>query len=106
MSVTTAFMPMQGQNQNLTASATSATATVGWNANQLRFTVKAGGGDLYVYTYFSGNTSSVRVATTADYCIVAGQSSIITKNPRHDTVAYVTDTGATAVFKVIPGEGM
>lgn len=106
MSVTTAFMPMQGQNQNLTASGTSQTATIGWGANQLRITVKAGGGDLCIYNYSSGNASAVRPATTADYCVVAGQSSVISKSMRHDTIAFVTDTGATAAFKVIPGEGM
>lgn len=106
MSVRNAFMPVQGANQNLTASPTSQTATVGFMSNQLRITVKAGGGDLYVYNYASGNASAVRAATTADYCIVAGQSSIITKSMRHDTIAFVTDAGATAVFKVIPGEGV
>lgn len=106
MSVTTAFMPMQGQNQNLTATATSATATIPQGSNQLRITVKAGGGDLYIYNYSSTNASAVRPATTADYCVVAGQSSVITKSARHDTIAFITDTGATAAFKIIPGEGM
>lgn len=105
MSVTTAFMPMQGQNQNLTALPASATATIGWGANQLRITVKAGGGDVFVYSYRSTNSSSVRPATTADYCVVAGQSSVITKASAHDTIAFITD-GTSAAFKVIPGEGM
>lgn len=105
MSVNTAFSPMQGANQNLTALPTSSTATIGWGANQLRITVKAGGGDLYIYNYSSGNNSAVRAATTADYCVVAGQSSVITKAARHDTIAFMTD-GTSAAFKVIPGEGM
>lgn len=104
MSVNTAFQPSQGQNQNLSATTTSAIATVMRGTNQLRITVKAGAGDLFIYTYSSTNASAVRAATQNDFCIVAGQSSTFTRQQTHDSVAYISDS--TAVFKLIPGEGM
>lgn len=104
MSVNTAFQPAQGQNQNLTAGATSAVATVIKQTNQLRITCKAGGGDLFVYTYSSTNTSAVRAATLNDFCIVAGQCTTFTRALTHDSVAYISD--GTANFKLIPGEGI
>lgn len=106
MSVNTAFSPTQGQNRNLTATTTSQVETgFGRGANQLRVTAKAGGGDLFIYSYSASNASAVRAATTADYCVVAGQSSTFTKGANHDSIAYITDAG-TCAFKVIPGEGM
>lgn len=104
MSVNTAFQPAQGQNQNLSATTTSQIATVAKGSNQLRITVKAGAGDLFVYTYSSANTSATRAATQSDFCIVAGQSTTFTRAQSHDAVAYVSDS--TAVFKLIPGEGV
>jgi hypothetical protein len=103
MSVQTAFQPSQGQNQNLSASTASQIALTIKGTNQLRITVKAGAGDLYVYTY-SSTGSSARAATTADFCIVAGQSTTFTRNQSHDAIAYISDS--TAAFKLIPGEGM
>ena len=106
MSVNTAFSPMQGANQNLTATTTSQSITgFGRGANQLRVTNKSGGGDLFIYSYSSMNASATRAATTSDYCVVSGQTSTFTKGLNHDAVAYITDTG-TAAFKIIPGEGM
>lgn len=103
MSVNTAFQPSQGKNQNLSATTTSQIALTEKGTNQLRITVKAGAGDLFVYTYNSAGTN-VRAATTADFCIVAGQSTTFTRAQSHDAVAYISDS--TAVFKLIPGEGM
>lgn len=106
MSVNTAFQPAQGTNQNLSAAVTSAIATIPRNGcNQLRITVKAGGGDLFVYTYSSTDTTGARAANLNDFCIVAGQSTTFTRAIRHDMVAYITDTG-TANFKMITGDGM
>lgn len=105
MTVRQAFAPKRGANQNLTATTTSQIATVGTGEKSLRIVNKAGGGDLFIYTYRATSSSDVRPASTADYCVVAGQSSVITKYEFHDTVAYITDTG-TAVFKLQPGEGM
>lgn len=107
MSVNTAFSPAQGQNRNLSATDVSQALTgFGKGANQVRVTVKAGGGDLYIYSYATGTPSSVRAATTADYCVVAGQSSTFTKGAGNDAIAYITDATLTAAFKIIPGEGM
>ena len=107
MSVNTAFQPAQGTNQNLTASTTSQIAALPRNGcNQVRITVKAGGGDGYFYTYSSTtDAANQRAATVNDFCIVAGQSSTFTRAIRHDMLAYITDTG-TAAFKVITGDGM
>jgi hypothetical protein len=103
MSVPTAFQPSQGQNQNLSATTTSQVAITMKGTNQLRITVKAGAGDLFIYTY-SSTGSNARAATLADFCIVAGQSTTFTRYQSHDAVAYISDS--TAVFKLIPGEGM
>lgn len=105
MSVNTAFSAKQGANQNLSATTTSQTANVGKGQNQLRVTCKTGGGDLFIRHYSSTSIDPPPVATTADYCIVAGQSSVFTKPQGHDVIAFITDTG-TAAFKVIPGEGI
>jgi Fe-S cluster assembly iron-binding protein IscA len=107
MSVNTAFQPAQGTNQNLTATTTSAIADLPRNGcNQIRITVKAGGGDGYFYSYSSTtDAANIRAATTADFCIVAGQSTTFTRAIRHDKLAYITDTG-TAAFKLITGDGV
>lgn len=107
MSVNTPFAPAQGTNQNLTATTTSQIADIPRNGcNQLRVTVKAGGGDLFLYSYSSTtDANNIRPATTADFCIVAGQSTTFTRAIRHDKVAYIADTG-TAAFKMITGDGV
>jgi len=107
MSVNTAFQPAQGTNQNLAASTTSAIADLPRNGcNQIRITVKAGGGDLFVYSYSSSTDAmNIRPATQADFCIVAGQSTTFTRAIRHDKLAYITDAG-TANFKLITGDGV
>jgi hypothetical protein len=104
MSFMQPFSPKQGANQNLNATTTSQIADVGRGEKQLRITVKAGGGDVYIYHYNSQNTMATRAATAADFVVYAGMSSTITKVEAHDRVAYLGT--AAASFSLIPGEGM
>lgn len=104
MSAFQPFSPRQGGNQNVTATTASQIVSIGRGEKQVRITCAAGGGNVHVYHYSAANASMVRQATTADFCVMAGQSSVISKSDGHDTIAIVADTG-TASVKIIPGEG-
>jgi hypothetical protein len=104
MTIAQPFSPRQGGNKNFSATTTSQIVTIGKGEKQVRVTCAAGGGNLHVYHYNSANTSAVRAADTSDYCVMAGQTSTITKPDSHDTLAVVADAG-TAAGKAIPGEG-
>lgn len=99
MSNTQPFNPDYGQNQVLTGTGSSQTATVRRSAKQLSF-VNTGTGKAYVRTMDSTGTTSA--ATTADFCIPPGLARTISKSTHHDTVAYI---GNGAILDMITGEG-
>jgi hypothetical protein len=98
------FAPKQGGNVNVSVTTTSQAVTIGMGQKQLRILNK-GAGDVYVYHYSSSSLASanVRAATTSDYRVASGQSSIITKAQGHDTVAIIGDAAATV--SLCPGDG-
>lgn len=102
MSFMQPFSPKQGANQNIAVTTASQIVTIGKGEKQLRI-INKGAGDAYVYHYNAANSSAVRVASTADYRVAAGQTSIITKPESHDTLAVVGDAACTVSF--VPGEG-
>lgn len=102
MSFMQPFSPRQGGNVNVSVTTASQAVTIGKGEKQLRIMNK-GAGDAYVYHYSAANASAVRAATTADYRVASGQTSTITKNESHDTVAIIGDAACTV--SLIPGEG-
>lgn len=94
------IMPHYGTNQVLTAAAASASAAIDKNDEQVRIT-NTGANKAYVRTYNSaGGTQS---ATTADFCVNAGQTATITKGVDHNAIAYISAAGSS--LEVITGEG-
>jgi hypothetical protein len=103
MTIKQPFAPKQGSGQTLSATNTSQNATVERQNKQVRIANK-GTVDVFV-RFFSSVNASGTAATAADYCVIAGTISIVTKSEGHDTMAYIADGNGPAQMRVITGEG-
>lgn len=96
------FNPAFGTNQVLTANSGSQIANVNANDDQVRI-VNSGASKAYV-RFYSSLTVPAPVATTADACVAAGQTSTFTKGQVHDRVAYISASGTT--LDLMTGNGV
>lgn len=101
MSAKQPFMPHYGTNQVLAAGAASLNATIATGDDQVRI-ANTGANKAYVQTYNSMDQSGT-TASAADLVILAGQSTTITKDQMHDTLAYFSAAGTN--LEVITGRG-
>lgn len=95
------FMPAYGTNQVLSAAAASANATINKDNRQVRI-VNTGANIAYVQTYSSADQPGT-AASIADFPIAGGQASTITKDTKHDTLAYISAAGTS--LQVMTGDG-
>ena len=100
MSAIQPFCPHYGSNQILTAGAAALIADIDASNGQVRF-VNTGANIAYVRTYSS--RAAAAVASTADFPIAAGMSSVITKSLEHDKLSYISAAGTT--LQMMTGEG-
>ena len=99
MSATQPFDPAYGTTQNLTATGTSASATIDARKTCKQVRILNTGANICYVRISTGATT----ATTADYPVAAGQCSVITKFQEHDVMAYISAAGTT--ISVTLGEG-
>lgn len=100
MTIKQPFYPHYGQNQTVTPAAAAATITINADDKQVRV-VNSGAGLGYFRTFSS--LSGALDATTADCPVRAGSDLVVTKDPSHDRLSYISAAGTT--FSVMTGEG-
>jgi hypothetical protein len=103
MTIKQPFAPKQGSNQTLSATNVSASTGIEKHNKQVRIANK-GTIDVFV-RFYRGADANPPAATSADYCVIAGTVSIVTKSEAHDTMAYLADGAGPAVLRVCTGEG-
>jgi len=101
MSALQPINPRWGSNQLLTATNTSAQATVNGNTKQIHVENTGATNPVYVRTGNSAN--GIVVATTADLRISPGTVEVFTKPQDDNRIAYISAAGTT--LEVIEGEG-
>lgn len=97
MTVKAPLAPAYTQGQTVSPAAAAAFITIGKGAKSLCLT-NTGSNICYVRTGVSGIE-----ATTADYPVLAGIQTVISKPQDHDTLSYISASGTT--LHAIPGEG-
>jgi hypothetical protein len=97
MTIKTPLAPSYTQGQTVTPAAAAASITIGKGSKSLCLT-NTGSNVCYVRVGPSGIE-----ATTADYPVIAGIQTVISKDQDHDTLSYISASGTT--LHAIPGEG-
>lgn len=93
-----AFNPAYTQGVSVSPAAVAASSTIGRGSKSLCFT-NTGVNVCYVRVGTSGVA-----ATTADYAVLGGTQTVVTKDQDRDTVSYISPLGTT--LHIIPGEGL
>ncbi len=101
MAVLQPFNPRWGSNQLLTATGTSAAATVGGKVKSIHIENTGTSNPVYVRT--GQIVNGTVVATTADFRISPGTVEVFTKPEDDDRLAYISASGTT--LEIIEGEG-
>ena len=96
------FNPAYGQGQTVTASTTSAAATIQRGAYNVR--VVNSGATNAVYIRVGNSANGTVTATAADLLLQPGAVEVLTKSPDDDRVAYLA-AAATTTVNIMPGEG-
>lgn len=100
MSAKQPFSPHYGTNQVLSAAAGAAIANLDPVDKSVRI-INTGANKAYIRIYNSAGT--VGVASVADFPVLPGASSTITKADGHDRMSYQSTAGTT--LEVCTGEG-
>ncbi len=100
MSAKQPFSPHYGSNQVLTAGAAALIADIDASNMQVRI-VNTGSNIAYIRMYSS--RAAAAVASTVDFAIPAGMSSVITKSLEQDRISYISALGTT--LQLMTGEG-
>lgn len=101
MSALRPFSPKYGSNQVVSPASSAANITIEASNNQVRV-VNTGTNKMYFKT-FSLLASPTAAATTADFIVMPGMSSTVTKDLAHDTLSHISASGTTS--EVMTGDG-
>jgi hypothetical protein len=102
MTIHSNFTPKNGSRQNVTASNTSAAITIGVGCKTLRVKNTGATNPVAVRTGVASD-GTVTADANKDLNLYPGEVIYIAKPQDHDTLAYVSASGAT--LEVIAGEG-
>lgn len=95
------FAPHYGSNRTVAASTVAATTPFTTTGKQVRI-LNSGPGKVYVRSFRAED--GVQAATSADYPVQAGQSSIITRSSGHNAFSLLATADATTV-DITGGDG-